>query len=167
MQQCSLVSGSAIIRERLHVFDGDRIAVVRLGIVRRVAAGRHRDLGELLDGGAELVHVPARGHRVLRDQRVPERRVELHRAAPAEREVGAAAAGLQVGAGGRAVHEHDDFDVAGHDRRGRVLDHELPRGAADAGAVDPGGAQAEVLADLDRGEQAGAARRRSRRCRPW
>ena len=134
----------------LHVVDRDRVAVVGLGIVRRVAARRHRDLGELLDRGAELVHVAAGGHRVLRDQRVPERRVELHRAAAAEREVRAAPAGLQVGARRRSVHEHDDFDVAGHDRGGRVLDHELPRGAAHAGAVDPGGPQAEVLADLDR-----------------
>ena len=68
------------------------------------------------------------------------------------------AAGLQVGAGGRSVDEHHDLDVAGEDRRGRVLDHELPRGAAHTGAVDPRGPQAEVLADLDRGEQAGAAR---------
>ena len=89
MQQCSFVSGSAIIARALHVVDRDRVAVVRLGVERRVVAGRHRDLGELLDRRAELVHVPARRHRVLRDQRVPERHVELHRAAGAEAEVGA------------------------------------------------------------------------------
>ena len=86
MQQCSFVSGSAIMRAAVHVVDGDRVAVVRLGIERRVVAGRHRDLGELLDRRAELVHVPAGGHGVLGDERVPERRVELHRAArPKER----------------------------------------------------------------------------------
>ena len=85
MQQCSFVSGSAIIRRALHVVDRDRVAVVRVGVERRVVARRHRDLGELLDRRAELVHVAAGRHRVLRDQRVPERRVELHRAARAER----------------------------------------------------------------------------------
>ena len=81
MQQCSFVSGSAIMRAALHVVDRDRVAVVRLGVERRVVPGRHRDLGELLDRRAELVHVAARRHRVLRDQRVAERRVELHRPA--------------------------------------------------------------------------------------
>ena len=39
-----------------------------------------------------------------------------------------------------------------------VLDHELPRRAADAGAVDPRRPQPEVLGDLDRREQPHAAR---------
>jgi hypothetical protein len=113
---------------------------------------------ELLGRRAELVHVAARRHRVLRDQRVAERRVELHRAPRAEGEVRAAALRLQVGPGGRSVDEDHDVRVTGLDRGGRVLDHELPGRPADARAVDPRGPQPEVLGDLDRCEQPGAAR---------
>ncbi len=87
-----------------------------------------------------------------------ERNVELDRAPTAEAEVRGAAPGFEVGAGGRSVREHDHFHVTREDGRGRVLDHELPRGAADARSVDPRGAQAQVLADLDGGEHAHAAR---------
>ncbi len=86
-----------------------------------------------------------------------ERHVELDRTAAAEAEVRGAAPGLEIGARGGAVREHDDLHVTGQDRGGGVLDHELPRGAADTRAVDPGGPQAQVLADLDRGEHAHAA----------
>ena len=144
---------------RLHVVDGDRIAVVRLGVQRRVVPARHRDLGQLLDGRAVLVHVTARRHRVLRDQRMAVRHLELHGTTRAEREVGGApAARLQVGAGRRAVHEDDDLDVTSLDGRGGVLDHELPRAATDTGAVDPRRLEPAVLGDLDRREQPGAAR---------
>ena len=87
-----------------------------------------------------------------------ERHVELDRAAAAEPEVRGAAPRFQIGAGGGAVREHDRLGVPGEDRGGCVLDHELPRGAADARAVDPGRPQPQVLADLDRGEHAHAAR---------
>ena len=85
-----------------------------------------------------------------------ERHVELHRAARAEREVGAAAAGLEIGPRGRSVHEHDHLGLAFGDRGGRVTDHELPRAAADAGAVGPRRPETEVLGHLDRREQARA-----------
>jgi hypothetical protein len=39
-----------------------------------------------------------------------------------------------------------------------VLDHELPRAPAHAGAVDPRGSEPAVLRDLDRREQPGAVR---------
>ena len=144
-------------RRSVHVVDGDAIAVVRVRVERRVVTRRHGDLGQLLDRGAELVHVAPGGHGVLGDQRVPERRVELHRAPAPEREVGAPVAAFQVGTRRRAVREHDDFGVAFRDRSGGVLDHELPGGAADAGAVDPRRPETQVLGDLDRCEQPGAA----------
>ena len=142
----------------LHVVDGDRVLVVRLGVQRRVVPRRHRDLGELLDRRAELVHVALRRHRVLRDERVPERHVELDGPARAERQVRAPPPRFEVGPCGRPVHEHDRLDVPGEDRRGGVLDHELPRRPADARTVGPRRTQPEVLGDLDRREQAHAAR---------
>ena len=92
-------------------------------------------------------------HGVLGDERVAVGRVELHRAPGAEVEVGQCAGPLEVGARRRAVDEHDDLGVAGLDGGDGVLEHELPRRAADAGAVGPRRPQAEVLGDLDRREQ--------------
>ena len=99
-----------------------------------------------------------RAHGVLGDERVPERRVELRRAARAEAQVRAAETLLQVGAGGRPVGQRQDVDEPGGDRRVGVLEHDLPRAATDAGGVDPAGPDPHELADLDRCERAKAAR---------
>ena len=72
-QQSSLCSGSATSFDAEHVVDGDRIAVHRVRVARRVLARLHRDRRELLRLRAELVHVPLRGHRVRADEREPGR----------------------------------------------------------------------------------------------
>ena len=100
-----------------------------------------------------------RRHRVLRDQRVAVGRVELRRAASAEAQVGGTPARLEVGARRRSVHDEHGLGMAREDRLDRVLGHELPRRAADAGALTPVRAQPEVLADLDRREQTHPRRR--------
>ena len=64
----------------LDVLDGDGVAVVGVGVEAGVVAGRHGDLGQLLDGGAELVHVAPGRHGVLGDEGVAEGGVELDRA---------------------------------------------------------------------------------------
>ena len=87
MQQCSLVNGSAIIGP-------DRTSSTVIGS-RNIASGLRAAFarawtatdGELLERRAVLVHVAAGGHRVLGDQRVAVRDLELERAAGAEGEV--------------------------------------------------------------------------------
>ena len=64
--------------------------------------------------------------------------------------------GLEVGAAGGPVDEHDDVGVPGLDRGDGVFCEHDPRTAAHAGAIDPRGSEPEVLADLDRRHEAHA-----------
>ncbi len=141
---------------RVHdVVDGDGVPVVGLRIEPRVVAGRHRDLGELLHGRAELVHVTAGHHGVMGADGVPEGRRELDRAPCPEGEVRHPELLLQVRSLRRAVGEHHHLDQTLGDGGDGVLDHELPDAAAVPRRVDPVGPQAEILGQLDRRERAG------------
>ncbi len=73
-----------------HVVDRDRVPVVGVGVVGRVEPGGHGDFGQLFDGGAVRVHVPARGHGVLGDQGVAVGRLPLQRPARAPVDAGPA-----------------------------------------------------------------------------
>ena len=117
-----------------------RVAVVGVGIEAGVVAGRDRHLGQLLDGRAELVHVPAGHHGVVRAHRVAEGGGELDGAPGPEGEVGHAQLLLQVGPLRRSVGEDDDVDLALGDGGRGVLDDELPDAPAVPGRVDPVGA---------------------------
>src|SRR5690606_11032872 len=85
--------------------------VCGLRIVRGVEPRRHRDLGQLLSGGAVVVHVPACRHRVLGDQGAPVRRLPLLWATGAPTEVGDPQPAADVGARRRAVAQQDDIGV--------------------------------------------------------
>ena len=54
----------------------------------------------------------------------------------------------EVGAGGGAVGEQDDIGVTSGDGVGGVREHDLPRGAANGGRVDPARLQAQVFTDI-------------------
>ena len=71
-----------------HVVHGDRIAELGGRIERGMAARGHRDLGQLLAGGAELVHVPLRGQCVVADRGRAVARLELFGRVAAARPAG-------------------------------------------------------------------------------
>ena len=61
-------------RRRQHVLDGDGLAVAGPRVQGRPLPGAHGDLGQLLGGRAELVHVARRGQRVGAHGRAAARR---------------------------------------------------------------------------------------------
>ncbi len=144
----------------LDVFDGDGVAVIRVGVEPGVVAGRDGDLGQLLDGGPELVHVTAGRHGVLSDEGVAEGGVELDGAPVAEEEVGGAELALEICPRRRAVREQDGVDLALGDGGHGVLEEHLPARSAHAGRVDVVDVigHAEVFGQLDGGEGAGPVR---------
>ena len=125
-----------------HVLDGDDLAQHGVRIVLGVMGGGDLDPGELLAGGAELVHVAhgAHGIHVRRGRRIGELELQIRlvRIAGARRGTGRHAFAA------RPAGERDQRDVAaaGGDCLGGVPDvHEIGR-AAGVGGVDV--AQLEV-----------------------
>ncbi len=137
------------------VVDRDRVLVEGVGVEARVVAGGHGHLGQLLDAGAELVHVAPGHHGVVRPHRVAERRRELDGTPRPEGEVRHAELLLEISPLRRPVGEHDDLDQALRDGGRGVLDHELPDTPAVAGGVDPVRPDAQILGQLDRGQRTG------------
>ncbi len=62
---------------REHVLHGDRVAILRGRIHRRMQAHRDRDFGELRRGRPVVMHMALRDHRVRPDRRRPERNLVL------------------------------------------------------------------------------------------
>ncbi len=122
-----------------------------------MVARRGGDLGELLGGGAVLVHVPLRHHRVVGDQRHAGR--DLHvLARPRDAAAAAGADPRGVAVGGGAVGEQRDPRLAGGDVAPRVGGVVLVGAAADVGGVDHLGPDPEVLGDRHARHGAGLAR---------
>ncbi|MCY1199019.1 hypothetical protein D9M72_104130 [compost metagenome] len=128
-----------------HVVDGDRFALVRLGMAAGVAAVFHRDGGQVFRADAELVHVALGDERVGCRHADTEGALELRMA-----DLGQGRHRAVSGQPGQAVvARHDQHVVAlaaGHER-GRLHDHDAGAGAAglDGGAEIR--AQAGVLAE--------------------
>ena len=125
-----------------HGLDGLRVA-------DGVGAGGDGDGGELVLGGAVLVHVALLDHGIVGDE--GDAPGVLHVAdgcgvADAGGAAGADGAGDGVGDG--AVGEEGDVGLAGGDVAGGVGGVELEGGPADVGGVENPGLEAKVLGDL-------------------
>ncbi len=108
---------------------------------------RHRNGGQLLRCGAELVHVPLRDHRHRRD------RVDQPVWFLVRRPFGSADQFALVGALGAAVGDERDFAQAGLDRRGGMAEMADERRAADVGRIHEAGMQLELSREVHRRER--------------
>ena len=121
-----------------HVLDGDDVAQHRVRVVLRVMRGRDLDPGELLAGGAVLVHVAHGAHAV-----------DVVRG----RAVGRLEIGLGAGrarrhrAGARLAGQRDQRDraLAGGDRLGGMAEMDQIGAAAGLGGIDMADLEAEVV----------------------
>ena len=129
-------------------------------------ADRHGDLGQLLGGGAELVHVPvgdhgveANGGQAVQFLETVGRRVEARVAEPAH---AAGADGHAAGTGQGAVGDHGAVNAPGVDGIESVGQVELEGAAANGRVVDVLGIHVQVVGQVEsavadrhgRGEQA-------------
>src|SRR5581483_1984128 len=138
-----------------HVLDGERLAVLRLGIEGGPPARGDGKLRPLLERGAVLVNVPGRDEAEVRRRSAEAvRRLEL----PGD---GRVTAGRDTDAGAPRLPVRDDGDVAQAVVQGehRVADHDDEGAAAHGGAVDEARSDADRLRDggggvLARGEDA-------------
>ena len=135
-----------------HVFDGDGIAEQRLGVHGGVMPHGHRDLGQLLGGGAVEVHVPTGDHGV---EAHGGHAVELLEAIGGRLQDGMAEAsdaagshGHAAGAGEAAVGDDGHIDPPGRDGGKGVGEVELEGPAADGGVVDVAGVQVKVVGQV-------------------
>ena len=141
------------------VLDGDRLALLGLGIGGGVVPHGHRHRGQLLGGGAELVHVPPGRHGVVAHQGVaPQGVVD---GGPRGEATSAPAAGAQSPPHLReldaAVGDEHHVDGPGLHRVGGVLHEHLERRPARVGLVEVDRVQAQVLGHPGgvHGEEAG------------
>ncbi len=131
------------------VLDGQVVPVAGQRVELGVLPDADGDLGQLLGGRAELVHVALGDHGVGADQGVAERRLELgrprHRPAAALPELAGAERPAHAGELVGAVGDQDRVGPTVPDGGGGVLDVELEAGAAGHRPVDPAVVDAEVL----------------------
>ena len=133
---------------RQHVVDGDRIAVLRQRVDRRVIAHRDGDLGQLLRRRAVVVLVTSGGQRIVADERVAPHRVGRRRPDGRRTRSAGAEAPSHLRQLHAAVGDEHDLGVAAVDGVGRVLDEHLEGRAAGVGLVEVRRVQPEVLAQL-------------------
>ena len=163
-QQSSRCSGSAIEPGREHVLDGDvaPVAVHRQRVQGGAVPLRHRDLGQLLRGGAVLVEVPHGQRGVVGD---PGGAVDVF-IGPAELGHGRdrrvpAGAGVALAPARHGVADHDHLGQAVRDRVGRQVEPGRRRGRAHVAAGVEPDRVAEQLGDARRRASRRAARHRS------
>ena len=129
------------------------------GLVRGVLAHRHRHRGQLLGGGAELVHVPAGRHGVVAHQGVaPQGVVDGGpRGEPAPAPTAGAEAPTHLRELDAAVGDEHHLGRPGLHRVGGVLHEHLERRPARVGLVEVGGVEPQVLGHPGgvHGEEAG------------
>ena len=135
-----------------HVRDGYLVAEQGLGVHGSVVADGHSDLGELLRGGAELVHVPLGDHGVqshggqaVQFLEAVGRRIEARVSEPSH---AARAYGDAAGAGQRGVGDDGNVDAPGVDGVEGVGQVELEGASAHGGVVDVLGVHVQVIGEV-------------------
>ncbi len=121
-----------------HVLDGDDLLEHRVRIVLRVMRGRDLDPGELLAGGAVIMHVPQRAHAVgiVGGRSISRLEIRLGAGRTRRRGTGARLA--------RQRHQRDRA-LARRDGFGRVAKMDDVGAAAGLGRIDVAHAQAEII----------------------
>ena len=122
----------------MHVFDGDDVPQHRVRVVLRVMGGRDLDPGELLAGGAVLVHVAHGAHAVgvVGGGAVGGLEIELGAGRARRRRAGARLAGQR---------DQRDAAFAGGDRLGGVAEMDQIGAAAGLGGIEMADLEAEII----------------------